>query len=227
MFHMFYKELKINMFLSSIIYIFGLLGLLLSGSITAFVIYIFTTLIYFFLYKKIGIKFILGASFLIIILASTFTEEIERTVKRQKLTSDNFIPSSLMYRINERWLMVYNDFEEHYIIGIGPAAVELTYATDNEYLDRFLRYGLLGGMVFLIFIILLIIYPLIQRKKTNDRFIRKLFLFSSLLAITFALASMTGTAFKAKRVSELFWIFYSLPFINTYLSNYRLNNDKH
>ena len=38
------------------------------------------------------------------------------------------------------------------------------------------------------------------------------------------MASLTGTAFKAKRVGELFWIFYSLPFIKLYLN--KLNEQK-
>lgn len=220
-FHMFIKELRFSSWKAIIIYLLGLLGLLLSGSMTGILIYFITTLIYFVVYKKIGIKFTLVVVVLFMLLLNTFSDEIDRTLTRQKITADSIIPSSLKHRLNDRWLMVYDDFEEHYLVGIGPAAMQLTYATDNEYLDRFLRYGVFGGVVFFAFIVFLIIYPLYKRKNITDGYLRKLFLLSSLIALVFALASLTGTAFKAKRVSELFWIFYSLAFIYSYLAEHK------
>jgi len=224
MFHMFYKDLRIKRLSALCIFSFGIIGLLLSGSFTGVIIYIFTTSIYLVIYKKIGIKLIIGISLSIIILTTFFYEDIERSLNRQKITVDNYIPSSLKHRFEERWQNVFIDFKKNYMIGIGPAAVQLKYSTDNEYLDKFLRYGLLGGVVFIGFIIFLILSPWMKIKTTNDKFIRKLFVYSSLLAVAFALASLTGTAFKAKRVAELFWIYYSLPFINLMIIGKSSNN---
>lgn len=225
-FHMFHKDLNINKLVAPLLYILGLLGLLLSGSVTGFLIYLITTLIYLIKYKKIGVKFSFGVLIIVLVIMNIFAEEIGRTVSRQKISSDSIIPSSLKHRINDRWLMVYKDFEKSPLIGIGPAAIQLTYATDNEYLDRFLRYGIFGGTAFILFILFLICYPIYKRTKISDKYIRKLYLLSSLLALSLALASLTGTAFKAKRVSEIFWIFYSLPFINVHLISDRLKVNK-
>jgi len=224
MFHVFYQNLKIHKFIKAILYLFGLIGLVLSGSFTALFIYIFTTFLFLTAYNKIGLKLITFLVVLILSLSTIFYEQIEPSIKRQKLSADNIIPSSLKHRINDRWVKVYRDFEPHFLIGIGPSAIQLDYSTDNEYLDKFLRHGIIGGIVFLSYIFFLIYYPYYKKRQVNDPFIKKLFLFSSLLAICFAMASLTGTAFKAKRVGELFWIFYSLPFIKLYLN--KLNEQK-
>ncbi|MFT4801268.1 MAG: hypothetical protein ACI93N_001038 [Flavobacteriaceae bacterium] len=218
MFHVFYENLKMHKVLKTILYLFGLIGLVLSGSFTAILIYIFSTFLFLIAYNKIGLKLITLTVVFILSLSTIFYDQIEPSIKRQKLSADNIIPSSLKHRFNDRWVKVYNDFESHFLIGIGPSAIQLDYSTDNEYLDKFLRYGIIGGSVFLLYIFFLIYYPYHKRKGVRDPFTKKLFLFSSLLAICFAMASLTGTAFKAKRVSELFWIFYSLPFIKLYLN---------
>jgi len=224
MFHVFYENLKMHKVLKTILYLFGIIGLLLSGSFTAIAIYIFSTILFLIAYKKIGIKLIAFTIVFILSLFTIFFEQIEPSIKRQKLSTDNFIPSSLKHRFNERWVKVYNDFESHFIIGIGPSAIQLDYSTDNEYLDKFLRYGIIGGGGFLLYMFFLIYYPYHKRQVVMDPFTRKLFLFSSLLALCFAMASLTSTAFKAKRVSELFWIFYSIPFIKIHLN--KLNEQK-
>jgi hypothetical protein len=217
MYHVFGANLLKNKILFYMVYFFGMLGLILSGSFTGFLVYVIVTFIYFIVYKKINFKMIVLAFVSIAIFALFFSVEIERSFKRQKLSGTNLIPSSLIHRFDTRWTMVFRDFEKSPYIGIGPSAIQMEYSADNEYLDKFLRHGLLGGLAFFFFTVFLILYPLLLRSRVNISMLRKMFFFSFLLALSFGLASFTGTAFKAKRLAELFWIFYSLPFIRYYL----------
>ncbi|WP_062567261.1 O-antigen ligase family protein [Pseudoalteromonas arabiensis] len=219
MFHVFYNELKMSKFKSFAVYILGVLGLILSGSFTGFIIYILVSSMYFFKYKKIGVKFIVVISVLSLLFGLMFSDNIESAIKRQKLDQGNLVPSSFNARIENAWSKAYISFEDEFINGIGPSAVQLDYSTDNDFLDKFLRFGLIGGLGNVFFILFLISYPLFKRKNVSDLFIKKLYFYSFMLACCFALASITGSAFKAKRLAELFWIYYSLPFIFTYVLN--------
>lgn len=228
MFHVFYKDLKIDRLTSVVIYFLGLLALILSGSFTGLITYILVISIYFFKYKKIN----LWGSVLILIITFVvgviFSDNIELAVKRQKLDQGNLMPSSFEARINNVWSKAYTSFENEFVNGIGPSALQLDYSADNDFLDKFLRFGLIGGMANILFIMFLMFYPLYKRKNITSSFIRKMYFYSFMIAFCFALASITGSAFKAKRLAEVFWVFYSLPFIYTYLSNKPkvVNNEK-
>ena len=138
MFHVFYKELKMSKFKSFTVYILGVLGLILSGSFTGFIIYILVSSMYFFKYKKIGVKFIVVISVLSLLFGLMFSDNIESAIKRQKLDQGNLVPSSFNARIENAWSKAYISFEDEFINGIGPSAVQLDYSTDNDFLDKFL-----------------------------------------------------------------------------------------
>lgn len=228
LFHMFKGELKLSKLSSILIFFLGIIALIFSGSFTGIIVYALLTSWYFFQYKKLGIKTLILVLLSLSIFTSLFSEEIERSVNRQKIGDGNLIPSSLKARMNNAWLTTYLEFEKEFFNGIGPSAVQLTHSADNDFLDKFLRFGLIGGFANVFFIIFLILYPLYKRKSCNCVFIRKLLLFSSLIALAFALASIPGSAFKAKRLAEVFWILYSLPFIYLTVINKKqvVNNDK-
>ncbi|MBE0376712.1 O-antigen ligase family protein [Pseudoalteromonas prydzensis] len=228
MFHVFYKDLKLGRLAGAVIYFLGLLTLMLSGSFTGLIIYLLVSWIYFFKYKKIGLKAVIFMAIITFIVGVVFSDNIESAVKRQKLDQGNLVPSSFNARINNAWSKAYISFENEFVNGIGPSALQLDYSADNDFLDKFLRFGLIGGLANVFFILFLISYPLVKRRNVSDLFIRKLYFYSFILACCFALASITGSAFKAKRLAELFWIFYSLPFIYTYLLNKpkAVNNEK-
>jgi len=219
LFHMFNTELKLNKISCLIIYSFGFIALILSGSFTGIIVYFVLTLAFFFQYKKLGMKTIISIFVCLITFSSLFSAEIERGLTRQKIGDGNLIPSSIKARVDNAWLTTYLEFEEEFFNGIGPSAIQLTHSADNDFLDKFLRFGIIGGIANICFVLFLIYYPWYKRKNYSCSFVRKLFLFSSLLALAFALASIPGSAFKAKRLAEIFWIFYSLPFIYTHLSN--------
>jgi hypothetical protein len=219
MYHVFYKEVKLGKVAGITIYFFGLLALMLTGSFTGIIIYILVTTIYLFIYKKIGIKTVMLMGAISFIVSLVFADNIESAIKRQKLDEGNIIPSSFKARIDKAWKKAFTSFEEEFVNGIGPSAIELDYSADNDFLDKFLRFGLIGGLANLFFVMFLILYPLHKRKKDTSNFNRKLYFFAFLIALCFALASVTGSAFKAKRLAEIFWILYSLPFIYTHLLN--------
>lgn len=216
LFHIFKSELKLGSKKAIAIFFLGFVSLIFSGSFTGIIIYMFLTVTYLFLYKKLGMKTIIVALVGLLVFTSIFTAEIERSLERQKIGDGNIVPSSLKARMNNAWLTTYLKFEEEFINGIGPSAIQLSHSADNDFLDKFLRFGIVGGVSNILFVIILVVYPLIVRKSNSDKFIRKLFLFSSLVALAFALASITGSAFKAKRIAESLWILYSLPFIYIY-----------
>jgi len=219
MFHVFYKEVRLGKITGMIIYFSGLLALMLSGSFTGFFIYILVSTIYLFKYKKIGIKVVFFISMITFVVSLIFADNIDSALKRQKLDQGNIVPSSFKARLNNAWGKAFTSFEEEFVNGIGPSAIQLDYSADNDFLDKFLRFGLIGGMANLFFVIFLMLYPLYKRIQDVSAFNRKLYFFAFLIASCFALASITGSAFKAKRLAEIFWIFYSLPFIYTHLLN--------
>lgn len=213
MLHIFREELKLTVWFSSVLYFSGLLSLVLSGSFTGFAIYVACSISYFFIYKKITPRSV--AMILIVIISSgmLFSDKIESALDRQKLGIDSLIPSSFKARINNAWDKALTDIEINPVVGIGPSALELDYSTDNDFLDKFLRFGFIGGLGYLLFIVFLMCYPILLRSKTSDTDLRKLYFFSFLMAFAFCLASITGSAFKSNRLAEIFWIYYSLPFI--------------
>jgi hypothetical protein len=217
MFHVFYKDVKLGKITGMIIYFFGLLALMLSGSFTGVFIYVLVSTIYLFKYKKIGVRVVILIATITFIVSLVFAENIDSAIKRQKLDQGNIVPSSFKARINNAWGKAFTSFEEEFVNGIGPSAIELDYSADNDFLDKFLRFGLIGGLANLFFVMFLILYPLFKRKGNMSTFHRKLYFFAFLITLCFALASITGSAFKAKRLAEIFWIFYSLPFIYSHL----------
>lgn len=216
LFHMFRKHLKISILSSVYIYIFGFIGLLLSGSVTGIMTYLILLMFYYIYYKKITINTISFALITLLIFSIVFSENIDSIIKRQKLASDNIIPSSLQSRIDNIWTTAYHDYTQNPILGIGPSALQLEYFSDNDYLDKFLRYGTVGGIGYILLILFFVFSPLRMIQKEKSSFLRRLFFFSFLIAFAFALASVTSSAFKAKRLAELYWILYSLPFINVF-----------
>lgn len=216
LFHMFKKRLNIRMLLGIYIYTFGFIGLLLSGSMTGIMTYFILLILYYIYYKKITIKALSFGIIVLLIFSVIFSDNIDSIVKRQKLTSSNIIPSSLQARIDHIWTTAYDEYVENPIFGIGPSALQLKYFADNDYLDKFLRYGTFGGVGYILLILFFIFLPIQIMQNEKNSFIRRLFFFSFLIAFAFALASVTSSAYKAKRLAELYWILYSLPFINVF-----------
>ena len=214
--HMFKKQLNIKILSSIFIFIFGFIGLLLSGSMTSITTYFILLLFYFMYYKKITIKTVPILVVTFFILSIVFSDHIDSIIKRQKLDSGNIIPSSFHARIDNIWTTAYHDFAENPLLGIGPSALQLEYFPDNDYLDKFLRYGIFGGTAYVLLIMFFVYLPLHMLKDEKNSFIRRLFFFSFLIAFAFALASVTSSAYKAKRLAEVYWILYSLPFINVF-----------
>lgn len=215
-FHIFSPLLRLSVFRMAIIFVLTLMGLLLSGSFTGVTIYILLTSVYLIVYKKIGLKFGVVLSLLVFIIPFFAADNFEQAIKRQKLDEGNVIPSSIKARMNNAWSKSLASFEEEYLNGIGPSIVQLDYSADNDFIDKFLRFGIFCGFLFSLFVIFLVVYPLLIRTQTKDDLIRRLLLFSSLISLAFLLASITGSAFKAKRLAELFWVYYSLPFLAFY-----------
>jgi hypothetical protein len=217
LFHIFGKDVGLSKAHSILIYFFGFIALIFSGSFTGIIIYFALTTVYFFLYKKLGLKTIVAIFISFLVFTSMFSMEIERSLERQKIGDGNVVPSSLKARIDNAWLTTYLKFENEFFNGIGPSAIQLTHSADNDLLDKFLRFGVIGGVANLIFVTTLVLYPLFVRRKYTNQFERKLLLYSSLIAFAFVLASIPGSAFKAKRIAESFWILYSLPFIYLFI----------
>ena len=168
---------------------------------------------YLFLYRKIGIKTLLVIALVAFSTYSIFQSEINATLDRQKLSSEQLVPSSFRYRIDNFWTRAATSIAEEPVNGIGPGVAVIDFPVDNDYLDKFMRFGAVGGGAFLLWVASLIVIPLILRIRTLSALPRKLFLFSALSAVALALASITGSAFNAPRLAEYFWIYYLLPFL--------------
>lgn len=202
-----------------IAYILGLIGLLLSGSFTGVGIYCLGTVLFILYYKKLGFKSLLAILVVTSAMMGAFSEDIERSLSRQKISEDNFIPSSIKARVNNAWSKSYDEIADSPVYGIGPSAIQLDYSADNDFIDKYLRYGVVGGTAYLLFFLFLIFYPLLALKIDYPPILKRLFFLSFILALSYFLASITGSAIKAKRLGEFFWIMYSLPFIYIYYIN--------
>lgn len=186
-----------------------ILGTLLSGSITALAIMILVSLI-IILNKGNIFKNILILTITSLILFFSFQSSIDNIVKRQKL-DESIIPSSLKARMNNVWAHSFEMIENSLIIGIGPSINSLKFGVDNEYLDKYLRFGLIGGTFFIFFIFFTVIIA--HRKfKLSVGIMKNLYLISFLFSITFSLSLITGSFFRSEKLTYLFWIIYCLPF---------------
>lgn len=186
-----------------------IIGILLSGSITALSIMILVSLI-LILSKGKRFKNILMLIIVSVILFFSFQSSFDSIIKRQKL-DESIIPSSLKVRINNVWADSFEMIEDSPVIGIGPSINSLKFGVDNEYLDKYLRFGLIGGTFFLLFICFLVLIS--YKKITLSEGVRKdLYLLSFLFSLTFSLSLITGSFFRSEKLTYLFWIIYCLPF---------------
>lgn len=186
-----------------------ILATLLTGSITALAIMILVSLI-LILNKGNIFKNILMLTIVSIILFFSFQSSIDSIIKRQKL-DESIIPSSLKARINNVWADSFEMIENSPIIGIGPSINSLKFGVDNEYLDKYLRFGLIGGTFFLLFICFLVIIAY-KKMKLSEGIRKNLYLISFLFSLTFSLSLITGSFFRSEKLTYLFWIIYCLPF---------------
>ena len=186
-----------------------ILATLLTGSITALAIMILVSLM-LVLNKGNVFKNILMLTIVSIILSFSFQSSIDSIIKRQKL-DESIIPSSLKARINNVWADSFEMIENSPIIGIGPSINSLKFGVDNEYLDKYLRFGLIGGTFFLLFICFLVIMAY-KKMKLSEGIRKNLYLISFLFSLTFSLSLITGSFFRLEKLTYLFWIIYCLPF---------------
>ena len=210
---MFARESGLPLVVSAMCYVLGLVALILSGSFTGLVVLFLVTFIYLFVYRRIGFKTTAVISVVLFSTYFTFQPEISASLARQKLSSEQIIPSSIKARMDNAWTKAGVAIANEPVNGIGAGVGVLDYSADNDYLDKFLRFGVLGGSAFVLWVASLIAIPLVLRTRTRAVLPRKLFLFSSLIALALALASVTGSAFNAPRLAEYFWMFYILPFM--------------
>ncbi len=165
------KELIIPFRLRILGLILAILGLILSGSLTGLVGLFISFFTYYLLFKtKKLIKPIILTVIFSLGLYLIFQDVIDLIIQRQKL-DESLIPSSLKARINGVWLESYLKFIESPLLGIGPSVNNLKYSVDNEFLDKFLRYGIIGGVSFILFfpILLIHIWKLIKKSPFEKK----------------------------------------------------------
>lgn len=197
----------------------SLIGLLTSGSITSILSLFFVLIIYGIERSgKILAKVLSLFVFFMVMVFLFLPTSVEKIIERQKLEG-SLIPSSLKARISNVWSISIDRLNENPVLGIGPAAATLEFGTDNEYLDKFLRYGYFGGTIFILLILLLIYFPIKKYFFTLDYGLKRQFFFSFLIALTFSLSLFTGSFLRADKIVILFWLFYILPFLNEKLTN--------
>ena len=204
------KELISNRVIRGVSYTLAFLGLILSGSLTGILALLVSLSLYFLLFKS---KHLLKPLILIVIISLgfylVFSDLIELVIVRQKL-NESIIPSSLLARINGVWLESYNRFIESPIFGIGPSIESLKYSVDNEFFDKFLRYGLIGGALFIGFFIILFRNIWFLIKATSDSNNLRI---SFVLLISFFVSLGTGSFLKSDKIALIFWMLYFLPLI--------------
>lgn len=204
--------------MNNVLYLIALsisaIGLLTSGSITAIVL-IFTALVVFGFSK--GVTVILKGSVLLVVLALLVAimipSSIEEIIDRQKLEG-GIVPSSLKARMSNVWAESIRRLNEEPLLGIGPAAETLEFGTDNEYLDKFLRYGYIGGTAFIMVIAIVVFLPFRAYLVESDSQLKNQYLASFLIALAFSLSFLSGSFFRADKITILFWLFYIIPFFD-------------
>ena len=193
-------------------YALALLGLILSGSLTGLLSLAAGIGCYYFFFRSKKLpKFIILFIAISIGFYLVFPEVVELIIVRQKL-SESIVPSSLLARINGVWLKSYEKFIESPILGIGPSVDSLKYAVDNEFFDKFLRYGLIGGVFFILFFLILLRNTWIKSKSASIQESIN-YKVSFILLIAFSLSLTTGSFLKSDKISYIFWLLYFLPFV--------------
>ena len=143
-----------------------------------------------------------------------FSEHLGDTFARQKISSDSFIPSSLLYRINHGWSDSLALIYQRPLIGIGPGALNVVTNADNDFLDKTVRYGVVGGIFYFLVLFSFIITPLLSLRKSPTKFISALYKNAAWLGVFLFLGSTIGSFLSADRFIAFYFILYFLPYLH-------------
>lgn len=208
-----HKLVMKNIFISIIFYAITIASLVLTGSLTSIIlvtIFAVLNVTHQLLQRPmLAVILILGFAFLM----SYFSEYFETILTRQKISSDNFIPSSLLYRINHGWTAAFELIAQKSFIGFGPGALNVVINSDNDLLDKTVRYGVIGGMSYFLLLLSIIFLPMLSLRGVTNNFLVALYKNSMWLGIFLFLVSIVGSFVSADRFIAFYFVLYFLPYI--------------
>lgn len=180
------------------------LVVLLSGSRTGLLGYMFTVVCLNLINKKISFSFVLKSISVITILALGFYGIIAYIAESNaymgellRVVEGGTIDLSKVHTFNKRmksWAEHYEYFNNSgvisYFIGIGPAKGIGFRVMDNDYSAVFIKYGGLGVMAYSTILIFILSVGILCRKLTPQRT-----QFLTINLLVFSLFAITGAAF--------------------------------